>query len=341
MCQVPHTPLSLKGRGVKLKKGQACDPRSFGTTFAAVAEKGQVLAFREVVSEFVRDHSAFKWRGGSLKQEPDHLAVEEPLEIRLGGRRFTLTMRTPGHDEELAAGFLLAEGFINSRPELGEIRRIRDAKGAPEPNAIDVILNVPAAGLRERLKRNFTVSSSCGVCGKTSIEAIERRIAPLEDGVRLAVPSLFAMPAMMRKAQEVFSATGGLHAAALFSWDVRVNSRNGSADEASGSKTDGGELSLTVLREDVGRHNAVDKVIGFALMHDMVPLRNCVMMVSGRLSFEIVQKAAAAGIPILCAVSAPSSLAVELAEEVGMTLVGFLREPNFNVYTRPDRIVAA
>jgi FdhD protein len=295
------------------------------------------------VSEFVRDHSAFKWRGGLLKQEADHLAVEEPLEIRLGGRRFTLTMRTPGHDEELAAGFLLAEGFINSRPELGEIRRIRDAKGAPEPNAIDVILNVPAAGLRERLKRNFTVSSSCGVCGKTSIEAIERRIAPLEDGVRLGGRALFAMPTMMRKAQEVFAATGGLHAAALFFHGVRVNGGEGStaADGANGSKTSDGELSLTVLREDVGRHNAVDKVIGFAVMHDMLPLRNCVMMVSGRLSFEIVQKAAAAGIPILCAVSAPSSLAVELAEEVGMTLVGFLREPNFNVYTRPDRIVAA
>jgi len=251
-------------------------------------------------------------------------------------------MRTPGHDEELAAGFLLAEGFINSRPELGEIRRIRDAKGAPEPNAIDVILNVPATGLRERLKRNFTVSSSCGVCGKTSIEAIERRIAPLEDGIRLGGRALFAMPAMMRKAQEVFSATGGLHAAALFSLDGRANGGGSTAiDGANGSKTSDGELSLTVLREDVGRHNAVDKVIGFALMHDMAPLRNCVMMVSGRLSFEIVQKAAAAGIPILCAVSAPSSLAVELAEEVGMTLVGFLREPNFNVYTRPDRIVAA
>jgi FdhD protein len=300
-----------------------------------------VLAFREVVGEFVKDHDAFKWRGGSLKPEPDHLAVEEPLEIRLGGRRFTLTMRTPGHDEELAAGFLLAEGFINSRPELGEIRRVRDAKGAPEPNAIDVILNVPAAGLRERLKRNFTVSSSCGVCGKTSIEAIERRIAPLEDGIRLGGRALFAMPSLMRKAQEVFSATGGLHAAALFSMDERVNSGNGSVDGANRSKADDGELSLTVLREDVGRHNAVDKVIGFAVMHDMIPLANCVMMVSGRLSFEIAQKAAAAGIPILCAVSAPSSLAVELAEEVGMTLVGFLREPNFNVYTRPDRIIAA
>src|SRR3984893_6977949 len=199
------------------------------------------------MSKSVTVHRAFKWRSGAMREEADRLAVEEPLEIRLGGRRFTLTMRTPGHDEELAAGFLLAEGFINSRPELGEIRRLRDAKGAPEPNAIDVILSVPAAGLRERLKRNFTVSSSCGVCRKTSIEAIERRIAPLEDGIRLGGRALFAMPAMMRKAQEVFSATGGLHAAALFSWDVRVNSGNGSADGANGSKTGGGEGSLTGL----------------------------------------------------------------------------------------------
>src|SRR5216684_1912097 len=294
-------------------------------------------------AEQIAHRKASKWRANNFAPIDEALAIEEPLEIRLAGRRFTLTMRTPGNDEELAAGFLLAEGFITNDTELGEIRRVRDAKGALEPNAIDVILNVRADGLRERLKRNFTISSSCGVCGKTSIESITRRIAPLEDSIRLGGRALFAMPAMMRKAQEVFSATGGLHAAALFFHGVRVSGREGStaADGANGSKTSDGELSLTVLREDVGRHNAVDKVIGFALMHDMVPLRNCVMMVSGRLSFEIVQKAAAAGIPILCAVSAPSSLAVELAEEVGMTLVGFLREPNFNVYTRPDRIVAA
>src|SRR3984957_1946795 len=138
---------------------------------------------RPAMSESVKQHRAFKWRAGAMREEADRLAVEEPLEIRLGGRRFTLTMRTPGHDEELAAGFLLAEGFINARGELGEIRRLRDAKGGLDPNAIDIILNVPPAGLRERLQRNFTVSSSCGVCGKTSIEALERRIAPLSGAI--------------------------------------------------------------------------------------------------------------------------------------------------------------
>jgi FdhD protein len=273
------------------------------------------------MSESVTVHRAFKWRSGAMREEADRLAVEEPLEIRLGGRRFTLTMRTPGHDEELAAGFLLAEGFINARGELGEIRRLRDAKGALDPNAIDVILNVPAAGLRERLQRNFTVSSSCGVCGKTSIEALERRIAPLSSTVAIARPALLRLPALMREAQAVFAATGGLHAAALFSLER--------ADA----------LALVVLREDVGRHNAVDKVVGHALAHDMIPLARHVLMVSGRLSFELVQKAAAAGVPILCAVSAPSSLAVELAEELGMTLVGFLREPNFNVYAGSERVL--
>jgi FdhD protein len=284
------------------------------------------------MSDLVKDHPALKWREGAMSREADHLAVEEPLEIRLGGRRFTLTMRTPGHDEELAAGFLLAEGFISSLCELGQIRRVRGSNGAPEPNAIDVILNVPAAALRERLKRNFVMSSSCGVCGKTSIEALERRIAPLGGSARVAARSLIELPRLMRAAQEGFSATGGLHAAALFELGASEEPRSGSASDATG------ELSLIVLREDVGRHNAVDKVVGYALTHDMMPLDANAIMVSGRLSFEIVQKAAAAGIPILCAVSAPSSLAVELAEEVGMTLIGFLREPNFNVYAHQERI---
>ncbi len=273
------------------------------------------------MSESVKPHRAGKWRAGAMREQTDCLAVEEPLEIRLGGRRFTLTMRTPGHDEELAAGFLLAEGFVKERGELGEIRRVRDSKGAPDPNALDVILNVPATGLRERLRRNFAVSSSCGICGKTSIEAIERRIAPLTSTVAITVPALLRLPAMMRETQAVFAATGGLHAAALFALDR--------ADEP----------ALVVLREDVGRHNAVDKVVGFALEHDLIPLSRHVLMVSGRLSFELVQKAAAAGVAILSAVSAPSSLAVELAGELGMTLVGFLREPNFNVYAHPQRIV--
>jgi FdhD protein len=269
--------------------------------------------------ESVRQVNARKWRDGAASAETDRLAVEEPLEIRLGGRRFTLTMRTPGNDEELAAGFLLAEGFIDSRAELGEIRRVRDGKGAPEANAIDVVLNVPADGLRERLKRNFAVSSSCGVCGKTSIDALTRRIEPIVSTLTIAPGDILAMPARMRAAQAVFAATGGLHAAALFELSARAP-------------------RLLALREDVGRHNAVDKVVGWALRAGMTPLSRHAMMVSGRLSFEIVQKAAAAGIPILCAVSAPSSLAVELAEEAGITLAGFVRDGGFNVYAHPDRI---
>jgi FdhD protein len=264
----------------------------------------------------VREHRAVKWRGGATSERTEALAVEEPLEIRLAGRRFTLTMRTPGHDEELAAGFLFAEGFINDATELGEIRRVRGRKGAPEPNAIDIILNVPADGLRARLKRNFVMSSSCGVCGKTSIDSIRRRVAPPADSARVAPAILLALSEKLREGQRVFAATGGLHGAAIFSLDG----------------------SMLAIREDVGRHNAVDKVIGFALTNAMVPLAQHIMMVSGRLSFEIVQKAAAAGVPILAAVSAPSSLAVELAEEIGTTLVGFLRDGSFNIYTRPDRI---
>src|ERR1700733_15194474 len=152
------------------------------------------------------NHAAFKWRAGNFQAIDDALAVEEPLEIRLAGRRFTLTMRTPGNDEELAAGFLLAEGFIANAGELGEIRRVRDSKGADEPNAIDVILNVRAEGLRERLKRNFTISSSCGICGKTSIESITRRIAPIASRAKIAAPTISQLGGRLRESQEVFAA---------------------------------------------------------------------------------------------------------------------------------------
>jgi FdhD protein len=280
---------------------------------------------RNAPAESVRRYPARKFRHGRFAAPADErLAVEEPLEIRLGGQRFTLTMRTPGADEELVTGFLLAEGFIESRADFREIRRLRDQRGASDPNALDVILNVPAASLRERLKRNFTISSSCGVCGKTSIEAIQRRIAPIESDLVVTPSALLALVPTMLREQEVFAATGGLHAAALF---VPVGS---------GEPVD--NLELAILREDVGRHNAVDKAVGWAVTNGMLPLSRALMMVSGRLSFEIVQKAAAAGIPILAAISAPSSLAVELAEEVGMTLVGFLRDGSFNVYCRSNRV---
>jgi FdhD protein len=268
-------------------------------------------------AEKVAHHAALKWRANGSTSIDDPLAVEEPLEIRLAGRRFTLTMRTPGNDEELAAGFLLAEGFITNADELGEIRRVRDAKGGDEPNAIDVILNVRAEGLRERLKRNFTISSSCGVCGKTSIDSITRRIAPIASDAKIAAATILQLGNRLRESQEVFAATGGLHACGLF--DLEGN--------------------LLATREDIGRHNAVDKIVGWALANEMLPLSTSLMMVSGRLSFEIVQKAAAAGLPILAAVSAPSSLAVDLAEEGGITLIGFLRDASFNVYTHRARIV--
>jgi FdhD protein len=268
------------------------------------------------VRDEVREHRALRWDRGKTSDRTEKLAVEEPLEIRLAGRRFTLTMRTPGHDEELAAGFLFAEGFISDATELGEIRRVRSRKGAPEPNALDIVLNVPADGLRARLKRNFVMSSSCGVCGKTSIDSIRHRVAPPSDSARVDHATMLALADTLRAGQRVFAATGGLHGAAIFSLDG----------------------TMLAIREDVGRHNAVDKVIGYALTNAMLPLSRNLMMVSGRLSFEIVQKAAAAGVPILAAVSAPSSLAVELAEEVGTTIVGFLRDGSFNIYTRPDRI---
>jgi FdhD protein len=296
-------------------------------------------AERAAALDRIRNRPARKFRAGRFDIEEDRLAVEEPLEIRLGGRRFTLTMRTPGNDEELIAGFLLAEGFIESRSDLGEIRRLRGPKGAIDPNAIDVILNVPAANLRERLKRNFTISSSCGVCGKTSIEAIQRRIVPIVSPMTVAVGAILELASMMRRSQEVFTATGGLHAAALFVSSSTLARTNG-VRRGGRAANNVAAVELKVLREDVGRHNAVDKVVGYALMNGMLPLGDAIMAVSGRLSFEIVQKAAAAGVPILAAVSAPSSLAVELAEEVGITLVGFLRNGTFNLYCHPDRVVA-
>ena len=264
------------------------------------------------------EHATLQWRALSFRSGRDLLAVEEPLEIRLAGRRFTVTMRTPGHDEELVAGFLFTEGFVSAGNEISEIRRVRGSAGRPEANVIDVILQVPVEDLRERLRRNFAMTSSCGLCGKTSIEAIERRIAPLSrSNAVLEASVLMSLSAKMRAAQTIFADTGGVHAAALF--------------DLSGA--------LRVLREDIGRHNAVDKLVGWAMGRNALPLGDSLVMVSGRLSFEIVQKVAAAGAPLLAAVSAPSSLAVELADRVGITLLGFLRDGAFNVYTHHERVI--
>jgi FdhD protein len=251
---------------------------------------------------------------------PETLVVEEPLEIRVNGSAVTVTMRTPGSDFELAQGFLLTEGVIAGRDDLLTIRYCdgRDDNGANTYNVLDVTLADGVKVLDLNVTRNFYTTSSCGVCGKASLDAVRLigRFAPGADPATVAAATLKAMPGQLRSAQKVFDSTGGLHAAALFGVDG----------------------TMLVVREDVGRHNAVDKVIGWALEHQRVPLAASVLLVSGRASFELTQKAVMAGIPVLAAVSAPSSLAVSLADESGVTLVAFLREDSMNIYTRADRI---
>jgi len=254
---------------------------------------------------------------------PETLVVEEPLEIRINGAAVTVTMRTPGSDIELAQGFLLTEGVIAGREDVLTIRYCAGANpdlqdGANTYNVLDVTL-APGVKLPDvDITRNFYTTSSCGVCGKASLDAVRvlGRFSPAEDPATVAAATLRAMPDQLRTAQKVFARTGGLHAAALFDADGTV----------------------LVVREDIGRHNAVDKVIGWALEHGRIPLKSSVLLVSGRASFELTQKAVLAGIPVLAAVSAPSSLAASLAEEFGLTLVAFLRGDSMNVYTRADRI---
>src|SRR6187402_39000 len=258
--------------------------------------------------------------GAEPVRRSDTLAGEEPLEIRVGGTALAVTMRTPGNDVELAAGFLVSEGVISR----GEHFRSAIHCGGPGAggntyNVLDVTLAPGVAPPDPDLARNFYTTSSCGLCGKASIEAVETVSAydVASDDMTLDVATLVGFPDALRAHQSVFDKTGGLHAAALF-------------DAESGE--------LLVVREDVGRHNAVDKVVGWAILDDRLPLRGTVLQVSGRASFELVQKAVMAGIPILAAVSAPSSLAVELAEASGLTLVGFLRGESMNVYSRADRV---
>jgi FdhD protein len=255
-----------------------------------------------------------EWTDGIARRIEDHLAAEEPLEIRVDGKPLTVTMRTPGNDEELAAGFLWTEGLIESASQIGQIRRLAPA-GAAKDNVVSVEFG-DRSFQPEDLQRNFFAASSCGICGKASIEAIRvRGLGSPNADFKIDPDLLCEFPARLRNQQQVFGRTGGLHAAALFD-------RTG---------------KLLVLREDIGRHNAVDKVVGWALMKALLPLSNCIMMVSGRGGFEIVQKSLAAGIPVLASVSAPSSLAVKLAREMSLTLIGFLRDRRFVIYSNPQR----
>jgi FdhD protein len=261
---------------------------------------------------------------GQTTLAPDSLAVEEPLEIRLGfpnqkHKAISITMRTPGDDLELAAGFLFTEGILKTP---GQVSRIRHC-GLPDKDKN--IQNTVVVELKEnidvdlkKLERNFYTTSSCGVCGKSSIDALYTGAQKISsNGFKVGTESIHKLPEILRAAQDVFERTGGLHASALFDADGK----------------------LEIVREDVGRHNALDKVIGAKFIAGEIPLREKILLVSGRASFELVQKALMAGIPVLAAVGAPSSLAVELAKEFGMTLAGFVRDNRFNIYTGKERII--
>lgn len=269
---------------------------------------GRVTARRKVV----------RLSGGRRSERVDTLVAEEPLELRVGCESLMVTMRTPGDDFDLAAGFLVSEGVVAESADLVTMRFCAgaDEHGEQTYNLLDLAL---APGIAPPAPRQTTTTSACGVCGKTALEDVRTKSAwdVAEDPMRIGADVLAAFPGRLRTAQRLFDKTGGLHAAGLFT----------------------AEGELLISREDVGRHNAVDKVIGRALRSDLLPLRGTVLMVSGRASFELVQKAVMAGIPALAAVSAPSSLAADLAVESGLTLVGFLRGDTMNIYSRADRIV--
>jgi FdhD protein len=267
----------------------------------------------------IKTTDVVEWDAGRERRIPDELAAEEPLEIRVGGAVLTVTMRTPGDDFELAAGFLLAEGIVDRCDDISRISYGRAADGCATGNVVEVRLRPDRIVDIDALHRHFVAASSCGICGRTSIESIRARDTPVpNDEFRVAPEILTCLPVALRSAQRIFGRTGGLHAAGLF--------------EANGT--------LVVAREDIGRHNAVDKVIGDAVLHQRLPLAERILLVSGRGGFEIVQKALVAGVPILASVSAPSSLAVQMARDGGLTLVGFLRDRRFVVYSHARRIAA-
>jgi len=259
---------------------------------------------------------------GLARPRFDRLATEEPLEIRLRAgaetRTVAITMRTPGADFELAAGFLYGEGVIGGPEDVARISYCVDVPAEQQYNTVNVDLAGESLPPLDALERHFTMTSACGVCGKANIEALRLRgVDAIVSEARVDAPTILSLPGRLRSAQGIFEKTGGLHAAALF--------------DLSGK--------LLALREDVGRHNAMDKLVGWALLNRRLPLDDRIVMVSGRSSYELVQKAAAAHIPIMCSVSAPSSLAVELARSFGVTLIGFLRDSRFNVYANDERLV--
>ncbi len=256
-----------------------------------------------------------RWESGAAPASaPDELAEEEPLEIRIDNKPVSVTMRTPGHDEELAAGFLLGEGLIQRREQA---LKIAHHPRNSDKNVLGVYLAPDTSVDFERLQRHFFASSSCGLCGKASIAAVRQRFPAVKTKITVAAATLLRLPDALRARQETFARTGGLHAAGLFDISGR----------------------LIVAREDIGRHNAVDKVLGHAFLNGLLPLDRHVLFVSGRASFEIVQKALAARIPFIAAVSAPSSLAVEFAEASRQTLIGFVRGQRLNVYTHGKRVI--
>ncbi len=265
-----------------------------------------------------------RWADTEPIRVEDELVVEEPLEIRVGHQSLIVVMRTPGHDFELAAGFLYTENLIASSDDIEIIAYCEENDSDPHGSDVSSLQNIINVQLRAELdldaqsgwQRNFHANASCGLCGKMTIESVRQQVSPVKSGFRLNQAVLYRLNDRLRKAQSVFEKTGGLHAAGLFN----------------------AEGELLIVREDIGRHNAVDKVIGQALLSDLVPLEQHVLMVSGRASFEIVQKALFARIPIVVAVSAASTLAVDLAAEGNLTLIGFMRGRRMAVYSCPERI---
>lgn len=258
-----------------------------------------------------------EWNDGAATRKDDYLAAEEPLEIRIGENPLSVTMRTPGHDLELAAGFLFTEGLVQRREQIVALENATNGDDGKRGNVVRAEVAAEVLPDFVKLRRHFFAASSCGICGKASIDAVRSRLLRTPNpNFRVEPKLIVSLPDALRSAQDVFERTGGLHAAALF--DARGH--------------------LLIVREDIGRHNAVDKVIGWALLNDRIPLSDCILLVSGRGGFEIIQKAIVAGIPVVASVSAPSSLAVQLARELRLTLIGFLRGTRFVVYAGEDRV---